>query len=117
MAHSVSLTRNHKRILLEVLALSQEAKLKKLRNPESIQRMNEEYERAGMRILQNEIDCGRSGIKSGDNLFGWYIDQVYHSGKLAETELAQLAIDICEACGRNTYGEFCRITIMSTLFE
>lgn len=117
MAHSVTLTKNHKRILLEVLALSQEAKLKKLRNPDSIHKMNEEYEKAGMRILQHEIECGRPGTKSSDNFFGWYMDQIYHSGKLSETELAQMAIDICEACGRNSYDSYCRITIMNTLFE
>jgi len=117
MSHEIELTRNHKRILLEVLALSQEAKLKKLRNPDSIAGMNEEYEKAGMRILQSSIECGRIGTKSSDNFFGWLIDQIMHSGKLADTELAQLAIDICQACGRNSYGDYCRITIMNTLFE
>lgn len=114
----VKLTRNHQRVLIEALAISQEIKQKKLRNPASIERMNDEYYKAALRILNEpEIECGKQGTKPGDNLFAWIRDQLFHSGDMPETEFGRLALDICQAAGNNTYTTYTRITIMNRLFE
>jgi hypothetical protein len=118
MAFRVKLTKNHQRVLLEALAISQEIKQKKLRNPSSIERMNDEYYKAALRILNEpEVECGKQGYKAGDNLFAWIRDQLYHSADMPQTEFGKLAIDICEAAGDNAYTAYTRITIMNRLFE
>lgn len=118
MAFKIKLTRNHQRILLEALDVSQRIKEVKLKNPESRRRMDEEYYRAALRLINEEhIECGRRGHKAGDNLFAWIRDQIYHSGDMSETEFGKLAIMICEAAGDDVYERYCRDTIISRLFE
>lgn len=118
MAHTVRLTRNHQRILLEALAISQEIKEKKLRNPDSRRRMDEEYYKAAKRLIDEaDIECGRAGHKPGDNLFAWMRDQFYHSGDFTDTEFGLLAVNICEAAGDGVYAGYCRMTVMNRLFE
>jgi hypothetical protein len=119
MAFRVKLTKNHQRVLLEALATSQEIKQKKLRNPESKSRMNEEYYAAALRILNETegVECGRTGVKPGDNIFAWICDQLYHSGDMTETEFGKLSLNICEAAGNNSYEAYCRDTIMKRFFE
>ena len=116
MAHQVALTKNHKRILLEALLESQSIKERKLKSPESIYKMNAMYADAAEKLLTT-VECGKMGYKSTDNIFGWMIDQIHHSGKLSETEFGQLAINICKAAGDGQYESFCRMTIANTLFE
>ena len=117
MAHQIILTKNHKRILLEVLNESLIIKQKRLQKADSIKRMENEYINAGEKIYSDYVECGRLGSRAGDNLFGWYRDQILHSGKLSETEIGQLALSICEAAGTNRYDQFCKMTIINTLFE
>jgi len=116
MSHTISLTKTHKRILLEALLESHTIKEKKLRNPEGLRIMTEMYNDAANKLLSN-VECGKNGSKSSDNLFGWLIDQFNHSGNLPDTEFGKLAILICESAGRNQYEQFCRMTIINTLFE
>lgn len=116
MSHTIELTKNHKRVLLEALYESQTVKYNKLRKPESIDRMILEYNKAAQKLLK-PVECGKVGSKAGDNLFGWLKDQFHHSGKLPDTEFGKLAINICEAAGNNSYEAYCRMTIMNTLFE
>lgn len=116
MTHTVELTKNHKRVLLEALYESQTFKYNSLRKPDSISRMIDEYNKAAQKLLK-PVECGKTGHKAGDNLFGWLRDQFFHSGRLPDTEFGKLAISICEAAGGNTYETFCRMTIINTLFE
>lgn len=119
MAFTVKLTRNHQRVLLEALAVSQEIKEKKLRNPDSRKRMEEEYYKAALRLIEEKdgIHCGRQGHKPGDNIFAWIRDQIYHSSDMSETEFGKLAINICEAAGNQVYDVYCRDTIIKRFFE
>jgi len=117
MPHQVTLTDSHKRILLEVLLLSQEHKLKRLRNPDSLTRMQTEYLAVAEKIYDGlPIECGREGIRLNDNLFGWFRDQLFHSGPLINTEIGRLAVDICEAAGEDRYQQYCEKTIIDRLF-
>jgi len=117
MPHVIDLTDSHKRILLEVLLLSQEHKEMRLRNPDSLVRMRKEYIKAAEQIYDSlPIECGREGIRLNDNLFGWLRDQMFHSGKLLDTEIGRLAISICEAAGEDRYQQYCEMTIIDRLF-
>jgi hypothetical protein len=110
MAHQVKLKRQHRLQILEALAESQNYKqFKKLRDPESIEKMIVNYEHAAGQVYNEfeAITCGRVGTKPGDNLFGWIRDQILHSGKLAKQELGLAVIAICEAAGEGRYDEFC----------
>lgn len=117
MSHTITLTRNHQRVLIEALAISSEIKAKKLRNPSSIKLMNDYYLDAAQKIMNNNIACGKAGRQPSDNLFAWIKDQLYHSGDMSKTEFGQLALLICEAGAYNEYDIFCRSTIINTLFE
>jgi hypothetical protein len=99
MKHKIKLIRDHREILIETLAQSLEIKENKLVKIDSLNGMRRQYYDAAEKIVQGEIECGRSGLKANDNLFGWIIDQIKHSGKLYKNELGQFAIDICEAAG------------------
>jgi len=99
MKHKIKLIKDHREILLETLAQSLEIKDIKLRNPDSKRIMEKQYYDAALKICEGTIECGRSGTKPGDNLFGWIIDQIKHSGKLYDHELGKFAIDICQAAG------------------
>lgn len=116
MAHKISLTKNHKRILLEALLESQAIKEVKLKSPDSIYKMNEMYADAAEKLLTT-VDCGKLGFRPNDNIFGWIRDQFLHSGDFPKTEFGQLAIGICEAAGEDRYDSYCRMTIVNTLFE
>jgi len=116
MTHTVNLTSAHKRILLECLLESHTIKENKLRNPDSLKQMTELYNAVGTKLLEPVV-CGKTGTKVSDNVFGWYIDQINHSGKLPDTEFGKLAIEICRAAGMNNYQKFCSMTIISKLFE
>jgi hypothetical protein len=119
MSHEIKLNKFHKKVLGEVLYDSLIYKRDvKLRNPESIAKMEEEYCGAVRQIVEDDIiTCGKTGTRPKDNFFGWIKDQILHSGKLANSEWGQLAISICEAAGENRYEQFNRTTIINRLFE
>lgn len=112
MAHTVKLTKNHKRILLEAIIYSMEIKESKLKKPDSIEQMHRYYNDAAQKIV-NIVECG----STKKNLFTWLKDQFYHTTNFDKTEFGQLAIAICDAAASNTYESYCRMTIMNTLFE
>jgi hypothetical protein len=116
MAHTIKLTRNHQRILIEALAISLEIKEIVL-SKKALETANRYYLDAAEKIKNNDIECGRTGKQPRDNLFAWLRDQFYHSGSFEKTELGKLAIAICEAASYNEYDTFIRTTIMNTLFE
>jgi hypothetical protein len=109
MAHEVKLKKLHKIQILQALAESEDYKeFRKLRDPESIRIMKQQYSDAAEKIAYDpEISCGRVGSRAGDNLFGWIVDQLNHSGKLAKQELGIAVIEICKAAGEGRYDEFC----------
>lgn len=118
MSHKTRLKKQHLQILLEAIHTSREYKLRNLRNPSSKDLMIQQYRKAEDRLCSEiEIECGKRGHQANDNLFGWIRDQIFHSGKLDETELGKNAIDICEAAGDNCYEQFCKHTIFNSLFE
>jgi hypothetical protein len=109
MAHEVKLKKLHKIQILQALAESEDYKeFRKLRDPESIRIMKQQYSDAAEKIAYDpEIACGRVGYKASDNLFGWIRDQMLHSGALARQELGIAVIAICEAAGEGRYDQFC----------
>jgi hypothetical protein len=118
MAHSIKLRKQHLQILLEVLTVSREYKMRNLRNPASKDIMIKQYRQAEDRLYSEiEIACGRKGWQASDNLFGYIRDQVYHSGKIADSELGKHAIAICEAAGGDSYEVYCSYTVFSAFFE
>ena len=116
MSHTIKLTRNHQRILIEALAISLEIKETVL-SKKALDVANKYYLDAAEKIKCNDIECGKTGKQPRDNLFAWLRDQFYHSGTFDKTELGKLAISICEAAAYNEYDTFTRTTIMNTLFE
>jgi hypothetical protein len=103
MKHTIKLIKDHKEILLETLAQSLEIKEAKLVKKDSIAGMRRQYYDAAEKIYNGEIVCGRSGALATDNLFGWMIDQIKHSGKLYKNELGQYSILICRAAAEGEY--------------
>jgi hypothetical protein len=99
MKHKIKLIKAHKTTLVEALAQSLDIKEAKLVKQDSLEGMRKQYLDAAEKIVNGEIECGRSGITARDNLFGWIIDQIKHSGKLYKHQLGKTAIDICEAAG------------------
>jgi len=116
MAHTIKLTRNHQRILIEALAISLEIKSEVL-SKRALETANRYYLDAAEKIKNNNVECGKTGKNPKDNIFGWIRDNLYHSGSFEKTELGKLAISICEAASYNEYDTFTRTTIMNTLFE
>lgn len=114
MAHTVKLKPEHQAVLLEALLCSLEAKAAFVR-AEKHAAAKKQYEDAGAKLLKS-VSCGRIGETAADNLFGWIRDQLLHSGDFTHTELAQRAIDICEAAGNNQYDRFCNRNIYDSLF-
>ena len=109
MTHTIRLIKDHREILLETLAQSMEIKEGRLRNPDSLRKMEQQYYDAALKIFNGSIDCGRPGVKNAtDNLFAWIIDQIRHSGRLYDHELGKFAIDICRAAGEglDQYQQF-----------
>lgn len=53
------------------------------------------------------------------NSFTWFIDQINHSGDLANSDLAQVAREICRAASRNPkeYRDLCQIKHFQELFK
>lgn len=80
--------------------------------------MIKQYRKAENRLCEQvQIECGRRGWRPEDNVFGWIRDQIFHSGRLEETELGKHAIDICEAAGGDTYAAYNRNSVFTTFFE
>lgn len=112
MAHTIKLTRNHQRVLLEAMIYSMDVKESRLKKADSIEQMQRYYTDAAKKIIE-PIECG----STKKNLFTWLKDQFYHTTNFDKTEFGQLAIAICDAASDNTYESYCRMTIMNTLFE
>jgi hypothetical protein len=112
MTHTVTLSRQDKIIILEALAASQEIKMNKLKNPESIRRMDEEYLRAAHKFLEPITIHDRK-----KNIMTWFKDQLQHSGRLWDTELCIRACEIAEQVIDNTYDHYKSIQIFEDLFE
>lgn len=110
--HTVKLTREDTVTLLEALAASQEIKEGKLKNPESLKKMQTQYLDAAHKIMEPiEIK------NSQKNLMAWYIDQMRHSGRLWDTELCVRACAIARHVIDNTYDTYKSIQHYNDLFR
>lgn len=101
MPHIVKLTKEDQMLLLDQLALNWEYKSnKKLRNPDSINKMSEYYIDAAEKIRDNSI-----AVNNIDrNFFTWLKDQLLHgSSRQYNTAACQRALEICQQAARNRY--------------
>ena len=112
MTHTVTLTREDQRTLLEALVASQDIKEKKLQKPESIAMMRQQYYEAAEKFLQPISIAQRN-----NNLMTWFIDQMKHSGKLWNTELCSRACLIAQRVIDDEYTHYKSIQIYEDLFK
>ena len=112
MSHTVTLRREDKITLLEALAASEEIKEQKIQNPDSLDQMHDQYLKAAHKMLEPITIHDRK-----KNIMTWYIDQLKHSGKLWETELAKRAISIAESVINDDYVHYKSITTYEDLFK
>ncbi len=108
--HTVKLAKEDIALLLETLAASQEIKEQKLKNPDSIKKMQELYLDAAHKMLEPIEIHNRK-----NNLMTWYIDQMKHSGKLWGTELCERACMIARNVIDNSYEDYKRIQRLKDL--
>jgi hypothetical protein len=112
MSHSVKLSKEDQRTMLEALIASQEIKERKLQRPDSIKAMNQQYYEAAQKMLE-PITIN----KRDNNLMTWFIDQMKHSGKLWETELCSRACLIAQRVIDDNYTHYKSIQIYEDLFK
>ena len=110
--HTVKLTKDDIRTMLEALIASEDIKLKKLQKPESINLMLKQYLDAAEKMLE-PITI----VKKDLNLMTWFIDQMKHSGKLWDTELCSRACTIAQRVIDNEYEHYKSIQIYEDLFK
>lgn len=110
--HTVELTREDKILLLEALAASEEIKERKLQNPQSREQMHSMYLDAAHKFLEPiSIHDTRK------NIMTWFIDQLKHSGKLWDSELAKRAVAVAQSVIDDDYGHYKSITTYQDLFK
>ena len=113
MTHTVTLTRQDQKTLLEALSASQEIKeKKKLKNPDSINAMNRQYYDAALKIIKPIVINKRD-----NNLMTWYIDQMKHTPRLWGTKLCEHACLIANRVIDDTYEEYKSIEVFEDLFK
>jgi hypothetical protein len=110
--HTVTLTKEDQRTMLEALIASEDIKLKKLQKPESIDLMLRQYVSAAEKMLE-PITI----VKKDNNLMTWFIDQMKHSGKLWDTELCSRACLIAQRVIDDQYTHYKSIQIYEDLFK
>jgi hypothetical protein len=112
MTHTIRLSLEDQRTMLEALIASQDIKLKKLQKPESIGLMLKQYLDAAEKMLE-PITI----VKRDNNLMTWFIDQMRHSGKLWNTELCSRAVTIAQRVIDDEYTHYKSIQIYEDLFK
>lgn len=110
--HTVKLSKDDQRLLIEALACSQEIKLKKLQKPESIDSMNKQYYDACLKIMD-----AITIVKRDNNLMTWFIDQMQHSGKFWGTELCERAVKLAEIIIKGEYQHYKSVQVFEDLFD
>ena len=103
MPHIVKLAKQDQILLLEQLADNYDYKAtKKLRNPDSINKMSEYYIDAAEKIRDNEIAVNNPSR----NLFTWLSDQLRHgSNQQYNSVECQRALEICQQAAKNRYRD------------
>lgn len=112
MTHTVSLTREDQRLMLEALVASQDIKEKKLQRQDSLDMMRKQYYEAAEKLLQPITIAQRN-----NNLMTWFIDQMKHSGKLWNTELCSKACLVAQRVIDDEYTHYKSIQIYEDLFK
>jgi hypothetical protein len=112
MTHTIKLSLEDQRTMLEALIASQDIKLKKLQKPESINLMLKQYLDAAEKMLEPITIAKRD-----NNLMTWFIDQMRHSGKLWNTELCSRAVTIAQRVIDDEYTHYKSIQIYEDLFK
>lgn len=112
MTHTVKLSKEDQRIMLEALIASQDIKERKLQKRDSIDQMRKQYYDAAEKMLQPIVIAQRN-----NNLMTWFIDQMKHSGKLWGTELCSRACLIAQRVIDDEYEHFKSIQIYEDLFK
>ena len=112
MTHTVNLTIEDQRCMLEALLASQEVKERKLQRADSLAQMREQYYDAAVKITQPIQVAQRN-----NNLMTWFIDQMKHSGKLWNTELCSKACLIAQRVIDDEYDHYKSIQIYEDLFK
>lgn len=113
MAHIVHLKKTDKLLLIEALAASMEFKYKKLRSPESIKLMEDNYADWAQKIVDLPIEIHNKG----NNMMTWYIDQMRHSGLFWDTKLCRQACDLANQIINNSYNHYSKIEVFEDLFK
>lgn len=112
MTHTVTLTIDDQRLLIEAMACSQEYKWKKLQKQDSIDIMNKQYYDACLKFMEPITIAKRD-----NNIMTWFIDQMEHSGKFYKTELCERAILVARAVIRDEYQHYKSVQVFEDLFE
>lgn len=112
MKHTVMLTKDDQRIMLEALLASQEIKERKLVKKDSIDAMRRQYVDAAEKMMR-PIDI----VNRNKNLMTWFIDQMKHSGRLWNTELCSRAVLIAQRVIDDEYTHYKRIQVYEDLFK
>ena len=110
--HTVKLSKDDIRTMLEALIASQDIKETKLQKPDSIALMRRQYLDAAEKMLEPITIAKRD-----NNLMTWFIDQMKHSGKLWNTELCSRACLIAQRVIDNEYEHYKSIQIYEDLFK
>lgn len=113
MSHIIHLKIADRALLLEALAASMEFKYKKLRSPESIKQMEQNYEEWAEKIASLPIEIH----SKTNNAMTWYIDQLKHSGLFWDTKLCRQACDLANQIINNSYNHYSKVEVFEDLFK
>jgi hypothetical protein len=113
MSHIIHLKKADKLLLIEALAASMEFKYKKLRNPESIKQMEDNYADWAEKVANLPIEIH----SKGNNMMTWYIDQMKHSGLFWDTKLCRQACDLAQQIINNSYNHWSTVEVFEDLFR
>lgn len=111
--HIINLKMSDRALILEALAVSMEYKYKKLRNPESIKLMEDNYEKFAEDIANYPVEIH----DRTNNPMTWFQDQLKHSGLFWDTKLCSQANDLANRVINNTYEQYSRIERFEDLFK